>query len=186
MVCAGTAWQWYSPSLEPWAQDTFGLTSAQTGLVFMAFGLTYTVFTSLFGLLTDRGLDGLTSMVVGSLCILATFIFLGPVPPLSFLGSNLGLTIAAIALQGVGSAAVYIGSLLYMMKGVSEAGLPDKEQTRGESSAVNTSSSYTLLTPGLLQAWCPASGCWGTASEATWGTRWAASHTTTTASRTGA
>ena len=71
-------------------------------------------------------------MVVGSLCILATFIFLGPMPPLSFLGSNLGLTIAAIALQGVGSAAVYIGSLLYMMKGVSEAGLPDKEQTRGE------------------------------------------------------
>ena len=132
MVCAGTAWQWYSPSLEPWAQDTFGLTSAQTGLVFMAFGMTYTVFTSLFGLLTDRGLDGLTSMVVGSLCILATFIFLGPMPPLSFLGSNLGLTIAAIALQGVGSAAVYIGSLLYMMKGVSEAGLPDKEQTRGE------------------------------------------------------
>ena len=61
MVCAGTAWQWYSPSLEPWAQDTFGLTSAQTGLVFMAFGLAYTLATPVFGLLTDRGLGGSVS-----------------------------------------------------------------------------------------------------------------------------
>ena len=32
---------------------------------------------------------------------------------------------------GVGTAAAYIGSLFYMMKGASSCGLPDKEQTRG-------------------------------------------------------
>ena len=39
-------------------------------------------------------------------------------------------------LQGVGTAATYIGTLLYMMRGVSEAGLPDKEQTRGMVSSL--------------------------------------------------
>ena len=32
---------------------------------------------------------------------------------------------------GVGTAAAYIGSLFYMMKGASSCGLPDTEQTRG-------------------------------------------------------
>ena len=56
MVCAGTAWQWYSPSLDPYMQTTFQLSASQTGLVFMAFGITYTIFTPLFGYLTDKGL----------------------------------------------------------------------------------------------------------------------------------
>ena len=55
MVCAGTAWQWYSPSLDPYMQTTFELSASQTGLVFMAFGITYTIFTPLFGYLTDKG-----------------------------------------------------------------------------------------------------------------------------------
>ena len=42
----------------------------------------------------------------------------------------------SVGLQGVGTAATYIGTLLYMMRGVSEAGLPDKEQTRGMVSSL--------------------------------------------------
>ena len=132
MVCAGTGWQWYSPSLDPWLMETFGLTASQTGLVFMAFGMMYTVFTVVFGYLTDRGLGGLVSMLIGNLCILLTFVLLGPMPPLTdLLGNSLPLSVLSLAIQGVGSAATYIGSLLFMLKGVSEAGLPDKEQTRG-------------------------------------------------------
>ena len=134
MVCAGTGWQWYSPSLDPWLMETFGLTASQTGLVFMAFGLTYTLFTSVFGYLTDRGMGGLVSMLTGNLCILVTFVLLGPMPPLTdLIGNLLPLTVTSLAIQGIGSAATYIGSLLFMLKGVSEAGLPDNEQTRGVS-----------------------------------------------------
>ena len=112
--------------------ETFGLTASQTGLVFMAFGMMYTVFTVVFGYLTDRGLGGLVSMLIGNLCILLTFVLLGPMPPLTdLLGNSLPLSVLSLAIQGVGSAATYIGSLLFMLKGVSEAGLPDKEQTRG-------------------------------------------------------
>ena len=68
------------------------------------------------------------------LCIFVTFVLLGPMPPLTdLLGNILPLTVTALAIQGIGSAATYIGSLLFMLKGVSEAGLPDNEQTRGVS-----------------------------------------------------
>ena len=133
MICAGTGWQWYSPSLDPWMADTFSLSASQTGLVLLAFGLTYTVFTPIIGYLTDNGLDGLSCMILGNLCIFITFLFLGPIPPLHSLGHHLWLSVLSLGVQGIGSAATYIGSLLYMMKGVDMAGLPDKEQTRGKS-----------------------------------------------------
>ena len=132
MICAGTAWQWYAPSLDPWMEKTFELSASQTGLVFTAFGITYTVFTPVFGYLSDRGLDGMSSMIIGNLMIMITFVFLGPIPLLRGLGNNLPMSVASISLQGVGSAATYIGSLLFMLKGVSDAGLPDSEQTRGK------------------------------------------------------
>ena len=134
MVCAGTGWQWYAPSLDPYMEQTFGLSASQTGLVFMSFGITYTVFTPLFGYLTDQGLDGMSSMIIGNSCILITFIFLAPIPPLSpYIGPSLPGSVVSMALQGLGSAATYIGSLLYMLRGVSEAGLPDTDQTKGET-----------------------------------------------------
>ena len=127
-----SGWQWYSPSLDPWMESTFGLTASQTGLVFLAFGLAYTIFSFIFGYLTDKGLDGMSIMTIGNLLIMIAFIFLGPVPPLlQALGNNLWLSVFSLTIQGIGSAATYIGSLLFMMKGVSDAGLPDKEQTRG-------------------------------------------------------
>ena len=113
-------------------ETTFGLTASQTGLVFLAFGLAYTIFTFLFGYLTDKGLDGMSIMTIGNLLIMIAFIFLGPLPPLlKAFGNNLWLSVFSLTIQGIGSAATYIGSLLFMMKGVSDAGLPDKEQTRG-------------------------------------------------------
>ena len=137
MVCAGTAWQWYSPSLEPFLVQTYGVSSFQTGLVFMAFGVTYTIFTPIVGFLTDRGLDGITVIILGNLCILLAFVLLGPIPPVkSLVGGGLGLTVFSVGLQGLGSGATYLGSLLLMMRGVVTAGLPDKEQTRAMVSSL--------------------------------------------------
>ena len=136
LAFSGIAWAWYSASLEPFLYTTYGLSSSQTGLVFMTFGLTYTVFTPFFGFLTDRGLDGLVTMIIGNLLIATGFLFLGPIPPLKCLGSNLWLTVVSIGLQGLGSAATYLGTLMYMLKGTQRAGLPDTEQTTGMVSSL--------------------------------------------------
>ena len=56
-------------------------------------------------------------------------------PPLKVFAS-LGVTVTALSVQGLGSAFTYIGTLLYMMKAVSEAGLPDTDQTRGMVSSL--------------------------------------------------
>ena len=136
LAFAGAAWCWYAASLEPFLNSTYGLSSSQTGLVFMAFGLTYTVFTPIFGFLTDEGLDGLIAILIGNWFIAIGFIFLGPIPPLHFLGSNLWLTVLSIGLQGLGSAATYLGTLLYMMKSMVNSGFPESEQTTGMVSSL--------------------------------------------------
>ena len=60
------------------------------------------------------------------------FLLLGPVPLLRpLLRPRLGLSAFSMGLQGLGSAGVYLGSLLYMMRGAALAGLPDSEQTSG-------------------------------------------------------
>ena len=100
----------------------------------MTVGVTYIVFTPAFGYLTDRGLDGLLTCL--NSCIALAFIFLGPIPPLSFLGSSLWLAYLAIGMSGLGSAETYNGALLYMMKCARESGLPESEQTRGMVSSL--------------------------------------------------
>ena len=94
------------------------------------------VFTPVFGFLSDKGLDGLLIIMIGNSFIALAFIFLGPIPPLSFLGSSLWLTFLSIGVQGMGFAATYIGTLLYMMKSARESGLPDTEQTYGMVSSL--------------------------------------------------
>ena len=54
LSCASVAWQWYSPSLEPFLMETFNLSASDTGLVFTAFGVTYTLISPLAGCLTDK------------------------------------------------------------------------------------------------------------------------------------
>ena len=101
----------------------------------MVFGLSYTLFSPVVGYLTDKGLNGLHAMIVGNFIIFLGYVFLGPIPPLSALGS-LTITTVALGCQGLGSSFTYIGTLLFMMKGVVDAGLPDKEQTRGMVSSL--------------------------------------------------
>ena len=135
LMMAGVGWAWYSASLEPFLKHKYNLSASQTGLVFMAFGLSYTVFTPLIGYMTDKGMDGLLAMIIGNFIIFLGFVFLGPAPPLKMIAS-VNITITALGLQGLGSAFTYIGTLLYMMKAVLDSGLPDKEQTRGMVSSL--------------------------------------------------
>ena len=96
IICAGLAWQWYSPSLEPHLMETFNLAASDTGLVFTAFGITYSIFSPVAGYLADRGLDGMVTMMVGNVLITISFVFIGPIPAFSFIGDNLALTVFCV------------------------------------------------------------------------------------------
>ena len=96
LSCASVAWQWYSPSLEPHLLNTYNLAASDTGLVFTAFGITYSIFSPVAGYLTDQGLDGMVTMIVGNLLIMISFIFIGPIPAFTFIGDSLALTVFAV------------------------------------------------------------------------------------------
>lgn len=136
LVFAGSSWSWYSATLEPFMSEEFGLTSAKTGLVFTAFGATYTLFTPIFGFLSDKGLSGLPAIILGNSIIAFGYLFLGPIPQFASISGNLWLSIGSISIQGMGSAATYLGSLLLMMKGVKDAGLPETEQVKSMVSSL--------------------------------------------------
>jgi len=134
---AGTAWSWYSASLEPFLDETYGLSSSSTGLVFMCFGIAYTVFTPLFGFLSDRGLSGPAMLIIGNGFICLGMAFLGPIPPLQkLLGSHAWVTVVSISIQGLGSAASYLGTLTFMLQGCSMVGLPDNDKVKSMVSSL--------------------------------------------------
>lgn len=137
LVLGGSARSWYAASLEPFLNQKFGLSSAQCGLVFMAPGLCYTITTPIFGSLIDRGMHSMKIMIFGNLVILIAFTFMGPIPQFkNVLGTNMWMTVASIGIQGVGTAATFLGCLMLMMKGASNAGLPDSEQLKGMVSSL--------------------------------------------------
>ena len=73
---AGIGWTWHAASLEQFLWSSYAMTSAHTGLVFMLFGLCYTIFTPVFGFLTVKGLDGFSAMATGNFAIFLAYIFI--------------------------------------------------------------------------------------------------------------
>jgi len=137
IVFAGIAKRWYAASLGPFLSDTFDLTSSQIGLVFMPFGLVYSFCAPLVGILTDRGLDHLLTIIIGNSLISLSLFLMGPIPPLiPVMGQQLSVTVAAIGLQGVGSGFSYIGSFVYMNKQVAMSDLPKSDQANAMVSSL--------------------------------------------------
>eukprot|EP00090_Calanus_glacialis_P043366 TRINITY_DN76788_c0_g1_i1.p1 TRINITY_DN76788_c0_g1~~TRINITY_DN76788_c0_g1_i1.p1 ORF type:complete len:427 (-),score=115.72 TRINITY_DN76788_c0_g1_i1:23-1303(-) len=134
VVMASSAFAWYTASLAPYLSTTYGLSVGQTGLVLMVNGLVYTSFTPVFGWLTDTWLNGLTTQIVGNLLIAVSYMFIGPIPPLQAqgLGGHVWVLVVAVGVQGLGSAALYLGSLLHMMRAVAGQG----EQSHGMVSSL--------------------------------------------------
>ena len=97
---AATGWQWYAASLEVHFKETFQFSSTSTGLVLMAFGVSYTIATPLVGFLTDKGLSKYLAMILGNLVITVAFIFLGPSPPLDFIDKFISVHILCFIGQG--------------------------------------------------------------------------------------
>ena len=128
---------WYSASLGQFLWSRYKVTSSQTGLVFMLFGITYTIFTPLFGIITDCYKErGLIMVMVGITIIFVMAALMGPIPQLSLVAGHLWVTVLAIGLQGAGSAASYLGSLIHMLSGIQEGSLPNTDQTKGMVSSL--------------------------------------------------
>ena len=99
---AATAWQWYAASVEVHFDQTFSLSSTNTGLVLMSFGAAYTIATPVFGLITDRGFSGLILIILGNLIIALSFTFLGPIPPLNMIIEHrLWIYVLCLIFQGL-------------------------------------------------------------------------------------
>ena len=137
LMMAGTAWSWYSTTLETQLRIKHGMTSAQTGLVFLSTALTYIITSPLVGKMCDLGWGGFKLITTGSLIITIGFLCMGP---LSFLKifSGLWVTITSMGLQGIGISFVYIGTLLTMMGELEACGLPNTDQSKGMVSSLWT------------------------------------------------
>ena len=133
LACTSASWYWYSPSLQPFLSTNFNFSEAKTGLVFMSGAVSYTVSTPLLGILMDRGLMKEEAIIlVGNLVLVASYLLLGPLPPLArVLPSSPAWTIASVALQGLATGAAYLGSFCLMLR---EA--PDTEQAQGMVSSL--------------------------------------------------
>jgi len=135
LTFAGTGWSWYSGTLEPFLEIKFNVNSSEIGLIFMTFSVGYTIFTPIFGILMDKGLPGLHTLLLGNLIITLSYLFVGPSPLMSFIGRHLWVTTVANGVNGMGCAATYLGSLVYMVKSA-EAHLPRNDQTKGMVSSL--------------------------------------------------
>ena len=133
-ILASSAYAWYTASLAPYLSATYGLSVGQTGLVLLVNAFIYTSFTPVFGWLTDNYIDGLDAQILGNLLIGFSYMFIGPIPPLEALGlgGHVWVLVVAVGVQGLGSAALYLGSLLHMMRGVKDQG----EQSQGMVSSL--------------------------------------------------
>jgi len=133
--CAGSAPAWYSASLEPHLNHKYGLGPDKTGLLMITYSLTYTVMAPLFGVLMDYCLSTRTSVLIGNTLIMVSMLALGPVPGLSIIESvpEVGIT---LFIQGIGTAASCIGTLIGMVQCSQDANMPQTDQTTGMLTSV--------------------------------------------------
>ena len=137
LCVGGSAWSWYSTTLEAHLLYRHGLNSAQTGLVFLSTAMTYSMVSPLVGKMYDYGLGGFKLITTGSWLVTLGFLLMGPLSLLPQL-SGLWITVASMGLQGVGFSFIYIGSLLTMLGELSDCGLPETEQSKGMVSSLWT------------------------------------------------
>ena len=68
----------------------------------MGGAMSYTASTPILGLLMDRGLNEEAIILCGNLVLVASYLLLGPLPPLAkILPASPAWTIASVALQGI-------------------------------------------------------------------------------------
>ena len=130
LVIAETSVAWYLPTLQPMLESKFGLSPMSTGAMFMVEGLTYALFSPIWGYLLDKRIKVCIPFTVGCLGVLLGYGLLGPAPFLTdVLPSNVYVVGAGLFIQGSCVAATFITSLVFMMNESVAQGAADTEQT---------------------------------------------------------
>jgi len=115
-VLTGMSSQWYQPTLEPFLSSTFGLSAFMASMFLVIDGAAYAIVSPLLGLLLDRNVSIRLLLMFGCLSISVSFLFLGPVLSLDKLSLvQVGIS---LAVQGIGMAANFIGTLTALTKEV--------------------------------------------------------------------
>ena len=85
IILSEMALSWLLPSLDPFLNLNFALNSTLTGMLFSLEGITYALFSPLFGLWLDRGLSPYAGLVGGTICNIMGLCVIGPMPFLQFI-----------------------------------------------------------------------------------------------------
>jgi len=121
---------WFLPSFEPFLNRNFALNSSMTGLIFSLEGITYAVFSPVFGMLLDKGIPKCSGLVVGAVAAMLGLCLVGPVPLISsFVPKTPYTSAVGLSIVGTGIAATFITTLT-MMLGSATRVASDSEQTR--------------------------------------------------------
>jgi len=131
LIISEVSVSWYLPTLQPFLEDNFQMSPMLTGVLFMLEGLTYAIFSPLWGYLLDKTKRPYLLLTIGSVAVIIGYSLLGPAPYLSFLGKNVYFVAFGLVIQGIGVSATFISTLVFMMSESVAQGAPDTEQTRG-------------------------------------------------------
>ena len=117
--------------MQPFLESEFNLDTVETGGLLMLDGITCALFTPIWGWTIDSGLfSPVPSLFIGSLCIIAGYLFLG-------CSSNVAMVGIGMTINGIGVASYYLITYLLMLSSSIESGLvPDTEQTQGMLTAL--------------------------------------------------
>lgn len=121
---------WVLPTFERFLSANFSLNSTVTGIIFSLEGITYAIFTPLFGMLLDKGVPRYCGLIFGAAAAVVGLCLLGPVPGVSMIVPKSPYTSAiGLSIVGTGIAATFITTLTSMLSSGTKIAA-DSEQTQ--------------------------------------------------------
>ena len=99
----------------------------------MVEGATYAIFSPVWRILLNRGVDPHFTLLIGCLGVIIGYVLLGPASVLlPFIPmNNISIVVIGLIIQGSCVASTFITTLVFMISKSVANGAPDTEQTRG-------------------------------------------------------
>ena len=115
-ICIG----YLNATVEPHVR-LLNLSGTQIGLIFFSQAVVYTITSPIFGWILDRGLDAVLVILLGDVTLALAFLVFGSAFGASvFLQMHIGMV-----LVGIGTAALFLTSLVHMRNSCRDNGVPD-------------------------------------------------------------
>jgi len=118
-----------SATLEPHLRQ-FALTPIVTGVMFVISGTLYAVSAPLVGRLCDLDVYPKKVMVAGSVCIVTSYVLVGPLPGLP-LPTTLWMCVLGLIVHGIGTASILVPCFIDIIRSSVASGFADDMSTYG-------------------------------------------------------